>query len=78
MFKELGHRVMWAFRILGSESYVIATEKYAVCNVNVMDPYKMSTIISVSAQRTAIEELRDKLNGLIEQHDEATALLERK
>lgn len=78
MFKNIGQKLLWAWRILNTDTYVVATDRYAVCSIETVDPYSIRTVVVLGAQRAAIEDLRDKLNELMAEHDKATLLLERK
>ena len=71
-------QIKWAWEILKSPNFIVATEKRSVCHINVRDPHTFDSILMLSGQESSLIEFRDRLDDVINEHKEASKLLYRR
>lgn len=64
-------RLVWAWKVLRSKTFIVATEKEAACRINVRDPFSFDTIVMLAGQYTSVVDFKEKLEDLLREHEEA-------
>jgi hypothetical protein len=62
-------KAKWVAELMRAKSFVLATDKGAVCNVPMADPYTMDSVVYLAAQHSSLVDFRDRLNRVIEEHE---------
>jgi hypothetical protein len=71
-------KLLWAWRLLWTDTYVVLTDKAAVINVPSGDPDSYENIMLLAAQTAALQNFRFRLEDLVREHEEAVLLLTRR
>lgn len=71
------HKFLWAWNVLRSKAYCIATDKAAVCSIPLRDPEAFDTHLQVALQHSSLVKFRDKINEVIALHEQEMQLLQR-
>ena len=61
----------WLWKLIKARDYMVATDRDATLSINVRNPRSFDTITMLSAQYTAVKDFRDRLNDLLDEHEEA-------
>lgn len=59
-------RILWYLLI--SKSYIVVTDKAAISQMPILDPYSLGDVVIVGAQALALKEIRDELDEIITEH----------
>lgn len=66
----------WAFRILNAKAYIVATDEHAVVSLPYVNPYKFEDMLALHSQRIAIQDIRQRLQDVLDEHDEQMRYLQ--
>ena len=71
-------KLVWAFRLLRSRSFVLLTDKQSVVMLPLADVNKMERLFIISSQTTSLYEFKERLEEVIDEHEQAAELLLRR
>lgn len=66
-------RILWAWKVLCSNTFVVATEKEAVCKIDLRDPYSFESVLMLSAQQGCLKDFIERLQGISDEHEQAAS-----
>lgn len=70
-------RLKWAWNVLTSKAYIVATDTSAVVHVPYVDPYSIGNITMLNGQRIAIDNIISTLKEVVREHELRTEQLQR-
>lgn len=71
-------QIKWAYNVLVSKSFLVATDKAAACYIPTKDPETVEDILELQAQEAALVHFGERIEELIRQHSEVVQLMERR
>lgn len=70
------NKLVLAYKLLRSSSYVVLTDSTAIVHIPpLMNPENIQNTIILGSQSASLKVFRDRLNGVIKEHEHATKLL---
>lgn len=59
-------KYLWYLAI--AKSYMLVTDRMGTIDVPYVDPYTLKSVMIIGAQQAALEDMRDKLDEIIKEH----------
>lgn len=69
MIRNILKNIQMAWYVLWSKSYIVVTDRLGANHIPYIDPLIMEDVLVLSAQRTVLREMRDRLDDMIKEHD---------
>lgn len=72
------NKIKHLWNLAVARSYILVTDRMGAISLPYIDPYALDSIIIIGAQQIALQDMKDRLDGIIEQHEDRIKQLSHK